>query len=175
MEFLNTLSVPHVLLFLGLMLVVSVLYSAHKNKSFDVSELLKAPDGKPSATRFASLVALVISSWVVVSGLTKLSGSDFNSIFMLYVLTWSGSKTVETVANAWAAKGSPSSGSVFSQRTSIQSPVQSSVTSSQTVTSVYQGNVNNRTLQPNQLPSHSIIDPNHDLIQNPNPTFIPDD
>jgi cbb3-type cytochrome oxidase subunit 3 len=103
------LSLPIVVLFLLLVLGIYVVYRAQQRPDFDFAQMLIS-DGKPSSTRLAVFVSLALSTWVIMytcittTSKTGSISSEFVNLFSIYVVTWSGSKVLESLISAWAAK-----------------------------------------------------------------------
>ena len=98
-------TVPNILLLFLTALSAWVLVTAQRHPTFDIGLMLTDDKGKPSSSRFAVLISLGITSYIVVYAfIHKLVGDAmlFN-LFCAYIITWASSKAVEKLIDAWAA------------------------------------------------------------------------
>lgn len=87
-------------------LVVYVLFQVQRRQDFDFAEMLKQ-NGKPSASRLGMLLALVISSWIVIQVAVAELAPGYNGspklveILGLYLGIFAGTKVLEKGIDAW--------------------------------------------------------------------------
>lgn len=108
LKILSELDVAAVTLVAGLLWIMLVLRAARIG-GFSWAGALKDDAGKESALRFAVLVALVISSWLLmyVSLNVIKNGDDMQALFPFfatYLAVWSGAKVVEKLLDLLLAK-----------------------------------------------------------------------
>ena len=101
----DLLNIANLLLTVLLLSFVWIGSQASKKVGFDLSEMLKGTDGKPSSLRLGILVSIAVSSWVLVySFLNKTNSSpDLVYLFGIYLAVWSGAKVAEKIVDGWVS------------------------------------------------------------------------
>lgn len=89
---------PAFVLLVLLCLIPYILGRAQRVPGFDLSNMLKDENGKESSLRLAIVVALAITSWVVVY--QTMAGTLTDQGLLTYSLTWSGSLALLKLAEA---------------------------------------------------------------------------
>lgn len=92
------------LLVLAAMLVgmAVILWRAQMRSDFDLAQMLRDGENKPSAMRLAVLAALAVSSWALMRDVLRPGGAD-PTIYLIYCATWSASPVLAKAIEAWAA------------------------------------------------------------------------
>ena len=107
------ISISTFILFLVMTLLFYIGWNAQTRKDFDFADMLRnGGSRKPSGTRLASLVCLIITSWVMVYSFLAVLGKTvpaekehltlLTTLFGIYMSIWSGSKVVEKAIDAWS-------------------------------------------------------------------------
>ena len=107
------ISISTFILFLVMTLLFYIGWNAQTRKDFDFADMLRnGGSRKPSGTRLASLVCLIITSWVMVYSFLAVLGKTvpadkehltlLTTLFGIYMGIWSGSKVVEKAIDAWS-------------------------------------------------------------------------
>ena len=113
-------------------------WNTQYRKDFDFADMLRnGGSRKPSATRLASIVCLIITSWVIVYSFLAVLGKNsvekeyltlLTTLFGIYMGIWSGSKVVEKAIDAWTLwKTGATPASVMSTSTSTSTTTVSAV------------------------------------------------
>lgn len=92
--------------FLLLLLVASmlwVLWRAASAEGFDIKDVLRDDNKKPSFTRVAGLGAFAFSSWVLMKDVLSANGAH-PEIFWSYIIVWSGAPIASDLVKALEAK-----------------------------------------------------------------------
>ena len=100
-------SVPNMILASLMVSAFWVFSRAQAQPTFDIGDMLRDDSGKPSSSRFAVLVSLGLSSYLLAYALIHKSLDDTSTLYMFYayIITWSSSKALEKFIDAWANKG----------------------------------------------------------------------
>ena len=77
-----------------------VIWRAQRRADFDWADALRDEAGKPSALRFGVLVAIAVTSWVVMK-VALAKSEDLPQIFWAYLFAWSGAPILREVAAKW--------------------------------------------------------------------------
>ena len=102
----GTINVPNAILVFIIFLSAWVLSTAQKSPTFEIGLMLTEDSGKPSSSRFAVLISLGITSYILAYAFVNKSVSESTllSMFYAYIVTWASSKSVEKLIDAWAGK-----------------------------------------------------------------------
>ena len=103
-------NVPNLLLISLMLLAFWVFSRAQSQPTFEIGDMLRDDSGKPSSSRFAVLVSLGLSSYLVAYAVINKSLDNTSTLYMFYayIITWSSSKALEKFIEAWSNKGRPS-------------------------------------------------------------------
>ncbi len=95
------LVLPALLLLVLLVAVGVMLWRAQKRDDFDLANMLRQSnmDGKESAAQLAILLAMSLSSWVLMS--ETLNNRLTADLWYGYLITWSGSPALLEIAKRW--------------------------------------------------------------------------
>jgi len=85
-----------------LVLAVYVAVRAQRRNDFDWANSLKDEQGKESIARLGALVALAISTWVIMH--VTVEGKLTEWLYTAYLLTWSGSMVLAKAVDNWKSK-----------------------------------------------------------------------
>lgn len=105
------ITVPHFTLAVLLGLCFWIFWQAQKSPEFDIVQLMTDENGKASASRFAILISVATTSYLMFYVTQQgRNGQPFSeqfvlTIFITYILTWSASKTIETIVTLWINRG----------------------------------------------------------------------
>ena len=133
------ISISTFILFLVMILLFYIAWNTQSRKDFDFADMLRnGGSRKPSATRLASLICLIITSWGIVYAFLAVLGRPalvdkeyltmLTTLFGIYMGIWSGSKVVEKAIDAWTLwKTGAQPASVVSTSTSTTSTTVSAV------------------------------------------------
>lgn len=99
-------TIPNALLVFLVALSAWVLHTAQREPSFDIGQMLTDENGKPSSSRFAVLISLGITSYILAYVFVnkKVEDSTLQNMFYAYIITWASSKAVEKLIDAWSGK-----------------------------------------------------------------------
>lgn len=104
----NMIDFPALVLLILLLVFAWVLNKTQKNpdNEFDFADMLKDDQGKPSASRMAVFVCLALSSWAIMYlVINNKSRIDLTTIFIAYMVIWSGQKVAEKFLDVWGRRG----------------------------------------------------------------------
>lgn len=98
--------VPNGILIFLIVLSAWILLTAQKDPRFEIGQMLTDENGKPSSSRFAVLISLGITSYLLAYVFITRSVSEtiLLNMFYAYIVTWAASKSVEKIIDAWAGK-----------------------------------------------------------------------
>jgi hypothetical protein len=103
----NSLSVPNLLLVSLMVLAFWILQKAQQRKSFEIGDMLLDESGKPSSARFAVMISLGLTSYllsyVVIN--KRVDDDTIFYMFLAYTITWASSKSLEKAIDAWSNRG----------------------------------------------------------------------
>lgn len=91
--------IPGVMLCGLVIMFLWVLWRAQAADDFDVSQFLRAEDGRLSSVRLFAFVALAVSTWVIATDTINARLSHDN--FLAYLVTWSGSLVLARAVDKW--------------------------------------------------------------------------
>lgn len=130
-----TANIPNALLIFLIALSAWVLRTAQKNEKFEIGLMLVDENGKPSSSRFAVLICLGITSYILIYAFVNKSVGEniLLSMFYAYIVTWAASKSIEKIIDAWACRRN---GGTFDMPTvpGFKKTVESVSTSTETTT-----------------------------------------
>lgn len=89
--------VPFVLFFMAVMFVSTLIYMQMKHDPLDLRWLILDRPHRPSLTKIAQVVALLVSTWGFV--VLTLKGTLSETYFMAYMAVWSGSAALDAYFN----------------------------------------------------------------------------
>lgn len=104
--FIGVANVPNAILAFLIVLSAWILRTAQKDTRFEIGLMLTDEHGKPSSSRFAVLISLGITSYLLAYVFIHRSVEDpiLLNMFYAYIVTWAASKSVEKIIDAWAGK-----------------------------------------------------------------------
>jgi hypothetical protein len=95
-----------------------ILQKAQQRKSFEIGDMLLDESGKPSSARFAVMISLGLTSYllsyVVIN--KRVDDDTLFYMFLAYTITWASSKSLEKAIDAWSNRGSDRSSSYSGRR-----------------------------------------------------------
>ena len=95
--------IPFVLAVISIMFIIVMAYLQMKHDPLDLRWLILDRPHRPSATKIAQLIALIVSTWGFV--VLTLSNTLTETYFIGYMCAWSGSAAVDAYFNR-GARGS---------------------------------------------------------------------
>ena len=99
-QLIGLIDVPALVLALLLLLALLVMWRAQRRADFDWADMLRDAEGKPSAMRFAVMVAVASTTWVLMKASVQKS-DDLVQILWAYLLAWSGAPVLRELAQKW--------------------------------------------------------------------------
>lgn len=99
-------NVPNAVLVFLILLSAWILRTAQRDPQFEIGIMLTDDNGKPSSSRFAVLISLGVTSYLIAYVFVhkNVSDSTLLDMFYAYIITWASSKSVEKLIDAWAGK-----------------------------------------------------------------------
>ena len=107
MEWLITnIDLPAIAFFLIFGAFVYVLWQAQHtpDNNFDVKDMLRDANGKPSAFRLFSFICAAATTWALMYHTIKTTGQINEWIFALYLAVWSGSAVASKIVDAYQSR-----------------------------------------------------------------------
>lgn len=99
-QLVRLVDVPSLVLALLMVMAMLVACRAQKRADFDWAGMLRDDGGKESALRLAILVAIAVSSWVLMRASLSQS-TDLVQILWAYLIAWSGAPVIRELAAKW--------------------------------------------------------------------------